>query len=58
MSKTEDILYKAHHEGIKDAVFTESKKMRNKEPNWKHSEYCDCIEEAYLRVRERNKLKK
>jgi hypothetical protein len=51
MSTVEDILYQAHEEGIKDEVFAESKKMRDDEPYWKYKEYCDCIEEAYKRVK-------
>jgi hypothetical protein len=58
MSNAEDILYKAHYEGIKDEVFIESKKMRKEEPKWKYKEYSDCIEEAYRRVKERNNLLK
>tara|TARA_R110000803_G_C11740251_1_gene290953 strand:+ start:336 stop:521 length:186 start_codon:yes stop_codon:yes gene_type:complete len=57
MSKSEDILYKAHHEGIKDEVFEESKKMKAQDPAWHHVEYCDCLEEAYRRVKERKNKK-
>tara|TARA_R110000796_G_scaffold66684_1_gene153241 strand:+ start:284 stop:469 length:186 start_codon:yes stop_codon:yes gene_type:complete len=55
MSTAEDILYQAHNEGIKDQVFEESKRIRAAEPQWKYKEFSDCIEEAYKRVKERNK---
>ena len=51
----EEILYKAHEEGIREDVFKESKKLRAEDPKWKYTEYSDCIEEAYRRVVERNK---
>ena len=53
----EEILYQAHSEGIKELVFAESKKMRTEEPKWKYTEYSDCIEEAYRRVKERKNKK-
>jgi len=58
MSRIEDILYKAHYEGIKDEVFIESKKLRESDPSrWKHREYSDVVEAAYDIVIKRNKLK-
>jgi len=57
MSKTEDLLYQAHAEGLKDEVFDESRKMRGGESKWRHREYCDCIEEAYKRVKARKNKK-
>ena len=39
MSAAEDILYKAHYEGIKDLVFNESKRLRAEDPKWKYVEY-------------------
>jgi hypothetical protein len=57
MSKAEDLLYQAHAEGLKEEVFTESKKMRTTEPKWLHREYSDCIEEAYTRVKARKNKK-
>ena len=53
----EEILYQAHHEGIKELVFIESKKMRTEEPTWKYKEYGACIEEAYKRVKARKNKK-
>jgi len=57
MAKAEDLLYQAHAEGIKEEVFAESKKMRDNEQKWLHREYCDCIEEAYTRVKARKNKK-
>ena len=53
MSAAEDILYKAHYEGIKDLVFNESKRLRAEDPKWKYVEYSDLIGEAYRIVKER-----
>lgn len=51
MSNAEDILYKAHEEGIRDAVFAESKALREADPKkYKFKEYADVLEEAYKRV--------
>jgi len=57
MSAAEDILYKAHYEGIKDLVFNESKRLRAEDPKkWKYVEYVVVLEEAYNNIKE--KLKK
>tara|TARA_R110000803_G_scaffold78949_1_gene144292 strand:+ start:843 stop:1031 length:189 start_codon:yes stop_codon:yes gene_type:complete len=57
MSAAEDILYRAHHEGIKDLVFEESKRLRTEDPKkWKYVEYTVVLEEAYNNIKE--KLKK
>ena len=53
MSNAEDILYKAHTEGIREDVFKESRALRAEDPKWKYTEYSDCIEEAYKRVKAR-----
>jgi len=57
MSKAEDLLYQAHAEGLREEVFKESKKMKVDEPEWRHVEYGDCIEEAYNRVKARKNKK-
>jgi len=57
MSKAEELLYKAHAEGLKDEVFVESKKMRSEDSKWLHGEYSDCLEEAYRRVKARKNKK-
>ena len=58
MSSAEDILYKAHYEGIKDLVFKESKRLRTEDPKkWKYAEYVVVLEEAYRIVKERNNKK-
>jgi hypothetical protein len=54
MSNAEDILYKAHHEGIRDAVFAESRRLREEDPKkYKYKEYVDVLDEAYKNVVER-----
>ena len=54
MSTSEDILYKAHNEGIRDQVFEEAKRLRTADPKkYKYREYCDVLEEAYKIVIER-----
>ena len=57
MSNSEDILYEAYQEGVRDEVFVESKKMRRTEAQWKYKDFSDCIEEAYRRVKERKNKK-
>jgi hypothetical protein len=57
MSKTEELLYKALAEGLKDEVFAESKKLRENSSKWKFREYSDCIEEAYKIVKARKDKK-
>jgi len=56
MSNAEDILYKAHTEGIREDVFTESKRLKEEDPKkYRFKEYVDILEEAYKNVVERNK---
>jgi|TARA_R110001592_G_scaffold151944_1_gene379054 hypothetical protein len=51
MSNAEDILYKAHTEGIREDVFIESKKLREEDPKkYRFKEYVDVLEEAYKNV--------
>jgi hypothetical protein len=57
MANIEDLLYEAHAEGLQEAVFAESKKMKTTETKWLHREYSDCIEEAYRRVKARKNKK-
>ena len=57
MSAAEDILYRAEAEGLREEVFIESRLMRTNERKWKYREYCDCIEEAYKRVKARKNKK-
>ena len=59
MESAEDILYKAHYEGIKDLVFEESKRLRTEDPKkWKYAEYVVVLEEAYKIVKEKIEKKK
>ncbi|MBC8397946.1 MAG: hypothetical protein H8E16_12715 [Flavobacteriales bacterium] len=54
MSNVEDILYKAHEQGIRDDVFKESRKLKEDNPEkYKYKETADILEEAYKRVVER-----
>jgi|TARA_R110001583_G_scaffold1182_13_gene9915 hypothetical protein len=56
MSNVEDILYKAHTEGIREDVFAEAKALREEDPRkYKYKEYADVLEEAYKIVVERKK---
>tara|TARA_R100000544_G_scaffold15631_1_gene7321 strand:- start:1720 stop:1902 length:183 start_codon:yes stop_codon:yes gene_type:complete len=58
MSNVEDILYKAHNEGIREDVFMEAKVLRVEDPKkWKYAEYSDVLEEAYRRVVEKRSKK-
>ena len=51
--KIEDILYKAHNEGIKDKVRKESNKL-SKQTKYKYLEVGDRLEMAYNNVKEKN----
>jgi len=51
MSNAEDILYKAHTEGIREDVFKESKALREEDPKkYRFAEYSDILEQAYKNV--------
>ena len=47
--KIEDVLYKAHYEGIKDKVLEESNRL-SKLKKYKHLEVGDRLEIAYNKV--------
>ena len=52
----EDILYKAHDEGIREDVFIEARKLRKSDPSkYKYAENSVVLEEAYNKVVERKK---
>ena len=56
MSAAEDILYKAHNEGIREDVFKEAAELRKSDPRkYKYKEYVDVLEEAYNNVIERKR---
>jgi|TARA_B110000908_G_scaffold130910_1_gene153937 hypothetical protein len=58
MSSAEDIMYKAHNEGIRAEVFIESQKLREENPmKYKYKENVDILEEAYKIVLERKNKK-
>ena len=51
MSNAEDILYKAHTEGIRGDVFDEAKRLREDNPKkYRFAEFADVLEEAYRNV--------
>lgn len=54
--KIEDILYKAHYEGIKHKVLTESNRL-SKQDKYKHLEVGDRLEIAYNKVWKKYKNK-
>jgi len=61
MCKAEDLLYEAHHEGIRDEVLTESRRLYHAESKYQHMEFGDRVEIALRNVREKklqSKLKK
>tara|TARA_B110000908_G_C10038758_1_gene350800 strand:- start:566 stop:745 length:180 start_codon:yes stop_codon:yes gene_type:complete len=52
----EDILYKAHNEGIREDVFLEAKRLRKSDPRkYKYTEYADVLDEAYNNVIKRKR---
>ena len=55
MCKAEDLLYEAHHEGIRDEVLAESRRLYQDKKKYEHMEFGDRIEIALRNVRE-NKL--
>ena len=54
--KIEDILYKAHYEGIKNKVLTESSKLL-KQDKYKNLEVGDRLEIAYNKIWKKYKIK-
>ena len=54
--KIEDILYKAHYEGIKNKVLTESNKLL-KQDKYKNLEVGDRLEIAYNKIWKKYKIK-
>ena len=54
--KIEDILYKAHYEGINNKVLTESSKLL-KQDKYKNLEVGDRLEIAYNKIWKKYKIK-
>ena len=54
--KIEDILYKAHYEGIKNKVLTESNRLL-KQDKYKNLEVGDRLEIAYNNIWKKYKIK-
>jgi len=55
-NKIEDILYKAHHEGIKNKVLGESNRLL-KQNKYKYLEVGDRLEIAYNNIWKKYKIK-
>tara|TARA_R110000803_G_scaffold63575_3_gene124279 strand:+ start:7927 stop:8106 length:180 start_codon:yes stop_codon:yes gene_type:complete len=51
MSKTEDLLYEAIDEGIRDAVFNEVQRLRVAEPTLSKKDFSDILEVAISNIR-------
>ena len=51
MSKTEDLLYEAIDEGIRDAVFNEVQRLRVAEPTLSKKDLSDILEVAISNIR-------
>lgn len=55
MSKTEDLLYEAIDEGIRDAVFNEVHRLRITDPKLVKKDFSDILEIAINNVRKEKK---
>ena len=55
MSKTEDLLYEAHDEGIRDEVLLESRKLYDSGGKYTYMEFADRLEIAIRNIRENKK---
>ena len=55
MSNSEDLLYEAFNEGIREDVLFESKKLLDLGGKYKHMEFNDRLEIALNNIREKNK---
>lgn len=53
MCKVEDLLYEAYDEGIRDAVLTECKRLREQNGSESRMEFADRLEIALKNVRNR-----
>ena len=57
MSSTEDIVYKAYDEGIRDALFIESNRLTKLGGKYKHMEIGEKFEIAYANITKKQKTK-
>ena len=53
MSELEDLLYRAHAEGLKDKVFKEVGKLKEL-PKYEYAELYDIYTQAYTNVKRKN----
>tara|TARA_Y100000385_G_C12927563_1_gene565331 strand:+ start:523 stop:699 length:177 start_codon:yes stop_codon:yes gene_type:complete len=51
MCKTEDLLYEAHHEGIRDEVLKESRRLYEQGGKYNYMEFADRLELALNNIR-------
>jgi hypothetical protein len=51
MCKTEDLLYEAHAEGIRNEVLDESRRLLNEGGKHSHMEFADRLEIALKNIR-------
>ena len=55
MCKTEDLLYEAHNEGIRDEVLVESRKLYDSGGKYTYMEFADRLEIALRNIRKKIK---
>ena len=55
MCKTEDLLYEAHNEGIRDEVLVESRKLYYSGGKYTYMEFADRLEIALRNIRKKIK---
>ena len=55
MAKAEDLLYEAYHEGIRDEVLAESRRLSELGGVYKHMLFSIRLEKALNNIREKNK---
>ena len=55
MGKAEDLLYEAYHEGIRDEVLVESRRLSELGGVYKHMLFSIRLEKALNNIREKNK---
>ncbi len=55
MCKTEDLLYEAHNEGIRDEVLIESRKLYDSGGKYTYMEFAERLEIALRNIRKKIK---
>ncbi len=54
MCKTEDLLYEAHNDGIRDEVIAESRRLSDLGGEYTHMPFSDRLEKALNNIRKKN----